>query len=97
MDRFVVTMGMSWVVLITDGDAVRQTYRPEPQVLLDAALSSSVNKFPRRSPAGHRAVDFGPYGQWFAALLDHPSEPFGDREWQRHRVPPDAWQTIMQV
>jgi hypothetical protein len=97
-------MGMSWVVLLSDSDAVRQThYGLNPlKVLLDAGIIPIIReqrKFPRPftdHDTFRWTVDlYGQYGLKPFWIIRN--EPFDDREWTKHRVPPDAWDIIMKV
>mgnify|MGYP001819280037 CR=1 FL=1 len=99
-----VSMGMSWVVLLTESDAVRQThYGLNPlKVLLDAGIIPIIRerkKFPRPftdHDTFRWTVDlYGQYGLKPFWIIRN--EPFDDREWEKHRVPSDAWDTIMMV
>ena len=99
-----VSMGMSWVVLLTDSDAVRQThYGLNPlKVLLDAGIIPIIRErgiFPRPftdHDTFRWTVDlYGQYGLKPFWIIRN--EPFDDREWVKHRVPPDAWDIIMRV
>jgi hypothetical protein len=99
-----VSMGMSWVVLLTDSDSVRQThYGLNPlKVLLDAGIIPIVREM-RLLP--YPFSDHDTF-RWTVELYDQyglkplwiiRNEPFDDREWVKHKVPPDAWQILMRV
>ncbi len=100
-----VSMGMSWVVLLTDGDSVRQEYRQGTnplKVLLDAGIIPIIRekkKFPlpfTEQDTVRWTVDlYGEYGLkpfWIVR-----NEPFDDREWKRGSPPDNAWEIIMRV
>ncbi|MFC2046324.1 hypothetical protein ACFLTC_02245 [Chloroflexota bacterium] len=100
-----VSMGMSWVVLLTDGDSVRQEYHQgiSPlKALLDAGIIPIIRekkKFPEpftEHETVRWTVDlYGEYGLkpfWIVR-----NEPFDDREWRRGSPPRNAWDIIMEV
>lgn len=99
-----VSMGMSWVVLLTDGDSVRQTYHDKNplKVLLDAGIIPIIREkkpFPRpfsEHDTFYWTVDlYGQYGlkpYWIIR-----NEPFDAREWINQQVPQDPWHTVMTV
>ena len=100
-----VSMGMSWVVLINDGDSVLQpnTDHCPLKVLLDAGIIPIIREggtlFPR-SFEDHdtflRTVElYDRYG--LNPLWIIRNEPFDDREWANRKVPKDAWNIIMRV
>ena len=98
------SMGVSWVVLLTASDAVRQThFGLNPlKVLLDAGVIPIIREqkqFPRpftEHDTFRWTVDlYGQYGLKPFWIIRN--EPFDDREWERHRVPADAWEIIMRV
>jgi hypothetical protein len=98
-------MDMSWVVIITDGDSVRQTYgtKKSPlEVLLDAGIIPIIREqrlFPYPF-ADHdtflwtvdlyRNYDLRPF--WIIR-----NEPFDIREWVQHKLPPNALEIVMKV
>ena len=99
-----VSMGMSWAVILTDGDSVRQKHHGlNPiEVLLEAGIIPIVREM-KQFPAQFTERDtflwtvevYGRYGLkpfWIVR-----NEPFDIREWAGQRVPADAWQTIMIV
>jgi hypothetical protein len=99
-----VSMGMSWVVLLTDSDSVRQTHHGlNPlKVLLDAGIIPIIREMrPLPQPfcdqdTFHWTVElYQQYG--LRPLWIIRNEPFDDREWVKHKVPPDAWQAFMRI
>jgi hypothetical protein len=99
-----VEMGMSWVVILTSGDSVRQKYGGlNPlQVLLDAGVIPIIREerlFPTRFTEHDTVrwtVDlYGQYGLKPFWIIRN--EPFDDRGWKKRSVPEDAWQIIMSV
>lgn len=100
-----VSMGMSWVVLLTDGDSVRQEYQrgiSPLKALLDAGIIPIIREqrqFPlpfTEHETFRWTVDlYGDYGLkpfWIVR-----NEPFDDREWTRGSPPENAWDIIMEV
>lgn len=99
-----VSMDMSWVVLLTDGDSVRQTYHSlNPlTVLLDAGIIPIIREtrpFPRpfaEHDTFHWTVDlYGQYG--LKPLWIIRNEPFDSREWVNKQLPDNPWHTVMTV
>jgi hypothetical protein len=99
-----VSMGMSWVVLMTDGDSVRQTVHGlNPlKVLLDAGIIPIIRErkaFPlpfTEQDTVRWTVDlYGHYGLKPFWIIRN--EPFDDREWVRQDVPKNAWDIVMAV
>jgi hypothetical protein len=100
-----VSMGISWVVIITDSDSVRQTYhgpKSPIEVLLEAGIIPIIREqkgFPlpfTEQETFRWTVDvYGQYGLKPFWIIRN--EPLDDREWSRGEVPPDAWDTIMKV
>jgi hypothetical protein len=99
------SMGMSWVVLLTDGDSVRQEYDQGSsplKVLLDAGIIPIIRErkqFPlpfTEQDTVRWTIDlYGEYGLkpfWIVR-----NEPFDDREWRRGSPPDNAWEIIMGV
>lgn len=99
-----VSMGMSWAVILTDGDSVRQKHNGlNPlEVLLDAGIIPIVREM-KRFPAQFTERDtflwtvelYGRYGLRPFWIIRN--EPFDSREWAKQTVPADAWQTILSV
>jgi hypothetical protein len=99
-----VSMGMSWVVLLTDGDSVRQSHHGlNPlKVLLDAGVIPIIreaNQFPRpfvEHDTVRWTVDlYGQYGLKPFWIIRN--EPFDTREWVDKQVPHVAWHTVMTI
>ncbi len=100
-----VSMGMSWVVLMNEGDSVRQKYGTPSsplKVLLDAGVIPIIREqrlFPHPftdHETFHWTVDlYGQYGLKPFWIIRN--EPFDHREWVRKEVPDNAWEIIMQV
>jgi hypothetical protein len=99
-----VSMGMSWVVLITDGDAVRQTHcgLNPLKVLLDAGVIPIIREqrlfpapFADQEPFLWTVDLYGQYG--LKPLWILRNEPFDVREWVNGQVPPNAWEIVMEV
>jgi hypothetical protein len=94
-----VSMDLSWVVLITDGDSVRQKYGTSSsplEVLLDGGIIPIVREqklFPHpftELETVRWTVDlYGQYG--LKPLWIIRDEPFDSREWIDGEIPPDAW------
>jgi hypothetical protein len=100
-----VSMDMSWVVIITDSDSVRQKYHTPSsplRVLLDAGIIPIIREqrpFPRDF-IDHDTflwtVDlYGQYGLKPFWIIRN--EPFDKREWVGNKVPSNAWEIIMRV
>jgi hypothetical protein len=100
-----VSMDMSWVVIITDSDSVRQKYHTPSsplRVLLDAGIIPIIREqrpFPRDF-IDHDTflwtVDlYGQYGLKPFWIIRN--EPFDKREWVGNKVPSNAWDIIMRV
>ncbi len=99
-----VSMGMSWVVLLTEGDSVRQTYHGlNPlKMLLDGGVIPIIREkrlFPRPF-AEHDTFRwtvelYGQYGLKPFWIIRN--EPFDTREWINGQVPQNAWHTVMTV
>jgi hypothetical protein len=100
-----VDMDMSWVVIITDGDSVRQTYgtKKSPlEVLLDAGIIPIVREQrPFPYPFADQDTflwtvdlyqDYGLRPLWIIR-----NEPFDIREWVRHKVPANALEIVMRI
>jgi hypothetical protein len=103
--KLMVSMGISWVVLITEGDSVRQKYHGKTspiEVLLDAGIIPIIREqrgFPRPFTE-HETVlwtldVYAKYGLKPFWILRN--EPLDEREWEGSEVPPNAWDIIMQV
>lgn len=100
-----VSMDISWVVLITDGDSVRQKYgtpNSPLKVLLDAGIIPIIREqklFPHpftEHDTFRWTVDlYGQYGLKPFWIIRN--EPFDIREWVRREIPPDAWSIVMRV
>ncbi len=102
--NLLVRMDMSWVVLITDGDAVRQTYHGlNPlKVLLDAGIIPIIREqrmfpypFAEQNTVLWTVDLYGQYGLKPFWIIRN--EPFDDREWVNRTVPDNAWDIIMNV
>jgi hypothetical protein len=102
-----VSMGMSWVVLINEGDSVRQPredFNPI-KVLLDAGIIPIIREggvafpFPFKDHETFRwTVEvYGQYGLKPFWIIRN--EPFDNREWRNQEVPPqaEAWDIVMRV
>ena len=100
-----VSMGVSWVVLLTDGDSVRQTYtgaKNPLQVLLDAGIIPIIRE-QKSLPLPFTEQDtvlwtidlYGKYGLKPFWIIRN--EPFDSREWVKGEVPPNAWDLFMGV
>ena len=100
-----VDMDMSWVVIITDGDSVRQTYgtKKSPlEVLLEAGIIPIIREqrlFPYPFADQETFLwtvdlyqDYGLRPFWIIR-----NEPFDIREWVRHKVPANALEIVMRV
>ncbi len=102
--ELMVSMGISWVVLLTEGDSVleeRQGTSPL-KVLLDAGIIPIIRdkqQLPdgflnldtvKRTVALHEKYGLRPFWQLY-------NEPFDHREWKHGKVPPyeEAWQIIV--
>jgi hypothetical protein len=97
------SMGMSWVVLLTESDSVledRQGTSPL-KALLDAGIIPIIRdkqSFPRgfgNVETVKRTVEL--YGRYGLRPFWQPyNEPFDQREWVDHQVPPydEAWEII---
>ncbi|MGD8398715.1 MAG: hypothetical protein PVG11_07650, partial [Anaerolineae bacterium] len=100
-----VSMDMSWVVLLNDGDSVRQEYGTgisPVELLLDAGIIPIIREqrlFPHpftEHPTVQWTVDmYGRYGLKPFWIIRN--EPFDIREWVEHKIPPNAWDIIMEV
>ncbi|MFN2290092.1 MAG: hypothetical protein ACK2UC_02760 [Anaerolineae bacterium] len=100
-----VNMDMSWVVIITDGDSVRQTYGTKKtplEVLLEAGVIPIIREqrqFPHPFADQDTFLwtvdlyqDYGLRPLWIVR-----NEPFDIREWVRHKVPANALEIVMRV
>lgn len=99
-----VSMDMSWVVILTDSDSVRQTHHGlNPlKVLLDAGIIPIVRE-QRAFP--HPFMDHDTF-RWTVDLYGQyglkpfwiiRNEPLDSREWVRGKVLPNAWDVVMAV
>lgn len=103
--ELMVSMGISWAVIITDGDSVRQTYHgPHSplEVLLDAGIIPIIREqkgFPypfTEHDTVRWTVDlYGKYGLRPFWIIRN--EPFDAREWKNNEVPQNAWEIILGV
>ena len=99
-----VSMDMSWVVLLTDGDSVRQSHHGlNPlHVLLEAGVIPIIREqrpFPHPfldHETFHWSVDlYGQYGLKPFWIIRN--EPLDRREWVNGKVLPNAWDIVMAV
>jgi hypothetical protein len=100
-----VEMGISWVVILNDGDSVRQEYKvgvSPLKLLLDAGVIPIIrehkrfpNHFTDRSTFEWTVDLYGQYGLKPPWIIHN--EPFDQREWEAGRVPRNAWPTVMKV
>jgi hypothetical protein len=97
-----VDMGLSWVVLITEGDSVLQEVNGESPIraLLSNGIIPIIRdkvKFPRRfknmATVGRTVEIYGEYGLKPPWILYN--EPFDEREWETDQPPyEEAWTII---
>jgi hypothetical protein len=100
-----VEMDMSWVVIVNDGDSVRQTYglkKSPVEVLLDAGIIPIIREqrlFPHPFSDHetflwtvdlYKSYDLRPF--WIIR-----NEPLDIRAWVQHKVPANALETVMKV
>ena len=102
--ELLVSMGMSWVVILTESDSVLHNYGTDTtpiEVLLEAGIIPIIrdkNLLPgpfTNMDAVERTVDiYGRYGLKPPWILYN--EPFDEREWANGKVPDyeEAWQII---
>lgn len=100
-----VSMGISWVVLITDGDSVRQRYggaKSPLEVLLDAGIIPIIRErkmlplpFTEHDTVLWTIDLYGQYGLKPFWIIRN--EPFDSREWVKEKVPSNAWDLFMRV
>jgi hypothetical protein len=101
--ELLVSMGMSWVVLITEGDSVlEQRHGTNPlKLLLDAGIIPIIrdkrlfpNSFLNVETVKRTVTLYAPYG--LRPFWQLYNEPFDEREWKNKNVPADdeAWSII---
>ncbi len=103
--ELLVSMGISWAVLINDGDSVRQpSEQVNPvKVLLDAGIIPIIREGGTRFPQPFHDHDIfrwtvDLYGQYdLKPFWIIRNEPFDPREWHMEKVPSNAWEIIMRV
>lgn len=102
--ELMASMGMSWAVILTDGDSVRQKHHGlNPlEVLLDAGIIPIVREqkqfplqFTERDTFLWTVELYGRYGLKPFWIIRN--EPYDSREWEDGKVPADAWQTVFSV
>lgn len=100
-----VSMGISWVVIINAGDSVRQEYEvgvSPVKLLLDHGIIPIIREqkpFPRPFTDHETFLwTLDLYGQYgLKPFWIIRNEPFDHREWKDKKVPSNAWEIIMEV